>query len=75
MKAKPNCTPFFTSKNRERGGALALGGRRSFELLNNNQPNVSGSIRGDDIAEAYGEENAGGHTVQSFGAANGTMIK
>ena len=60
------------SKNRERGGALALGGRQSFEL-SNNQPKVSGSVRGDDIAEAGGEESAGGYTVQSFGVANGTM--
>jgi len=63
------------SKNRERGGALALGGRRSFELLNNNRPKVSGSVKGDDIAEEGGEESAGGHTIQSFGAANGTMKK
>ncbi len=68
----PKCNP---SKNRERGGALVLGGRRLFELLNNDQPKVSGSLRGDDIAEAGGEDSAGGHTVQLFGVANGTMKK
>jgi len=77
----PQLVPLFwlpkynPSTNRERGGALALGGRRSFELLSNNQPKVSGSLRGDDIAEAGGEDSAGGHTVQSFGAANGMMKK
>jgi hypothetical protein len=53
---------------------LALGGRQSFEL-SNNQPKVGGSVRGDDIAEAGGEDSVGGYTVQSFGAANGTMKK
>jgi hypothetical protein len=62
------------SENKERGGALALGGRQSFEL-SNNQPKVGGSVRGDDIAEAGGEDSVGGYTVQSFGAANGTMKK
>ncbi|KAL3822911.1 hypothetical protein ACHAXA_010694 [Cyclostephanos tholiformis] len=32
-------------------------------------------VRGDHIAEAGGEDSAGGYTVQSFGAANGTMKK
>ncbi len=47
------------SKNREKGGALALGGRRSIEL-NNNQPNFGGSIRGNVIAEAGGGGEHGG---------------
>ncbi len=51
------------SKNRERGGALALGGCRLLEL-GNNQPKVGGSVRGDDIAEASLEESAGGYSVQ-----------
>ena len=53
---------------------MALGGRRSFDL-SNNQPKVGGSVRGDHIAEVGGEDNAGGYTVQLFGAANGTMKK
>ena len=53
---------------------MTLGGHRSFEL-SNNQPKVGGSVRGDDIAEVGLEESEGEYTVQSFGAANGTMKK
>ena len=53
---------------------MALGGRQSIKTPNN-QPKVGGSVRGDHIAEAGGEDSAGGYTVQSFGAANGTMKK
>ncbi len=61
-------------KNRERGGALALGGRRLI-MANNNQPKVGGSGRLDVISERVGVGSAGGCTVQSFGAANGMTKK
>jgi len=61
-------------KNRERGGALALGGRRLI-MANNNQPKVGGSGRLDVISERVGVGSAEGCTVQSFGVANGMTKK
>jgi len=61
-------------KQRERGGALALGGRRLI-MANNNQPKVGGSGRWDVIEERVGRGSTGGYTVQSFGVANGTTKK
>jgi hypothetical protein len=56
-------------KNREGGGALALGGRRLM-MQRNNLPKVGGSSRWYVIAERVGGGSARGYTVQSFGAAN-----
>ena len=65
------CNP---SKNRERGGALALGGCRLI-MANNNRPKVGSSGRLDVISERVGVRSAGGCTVQLFGAANGMTKK
>ena len=54
------------SKNRERGGALALGGRRLVGKPNN-QPKVGGSVRGDDRGEARWAESGGEGVGVSFG--------
>jgi hypothetical protein len=57
------------TKNREEGGALALGCCQSIKILNN-QPIVGGSGRGDVRAEVHQGGNAWGDTIQLFGAAN-----
>ena len=62
------------SNNRERGGALVLGGHRLI-MANNNQPKVGGSGRLDVIGERVGVGSAGGCAVQSFGVANGMTKK
>ncbi len=58
-------------KNREEGGALALGGRQSSKILNN-QWIVGGSGMGDVSvrAEARWGGSAWGDTVQWFGVTN-----
>jgi hypothetical protein len=56
-------------KNGEEGGALALGGRQSSKILNN-QLIVNRSGMGDIRAEARWGEGAWGDTVQLFGVAN-----
>ena len=60
------------SKNREMGRALALGGRGSI-MITNNQPIVGGSGRGDVWVEARGWESVWGDTVPSFGATIQTI--
>jgi len=55
------------SKNREMGGALALGGRRSL-MKNNNQLGVCVRSGRDVQEEARGWESVWGDTVQYFGA-------
>ena len=54
------------SKNREGGGVLALGGRRSIRTPNN-QPKVGGSVRGDNRGEARWAESRGEGVGVSFG--------
>ncbi len=56
-------------KNREEGGALALGGRQSIKKLNN-QLIVAGSGMWDVRAEAHRGGSAWGDTIQLFGEAN-----
>jgi hypothetical protein len=56
-------------KNREEGGALALGGRQSSNILNN-QMIFGGSGMGDARLEARWEGSMWGDTVQLFGMAN-----
>jgi hypothetical protein len=58
-----------TSKNREMGRALDLGGHRLM-MGYNNQPRIGGSDNGDVRAEARGQESTRGDTVPSFGASN-----
>ena len=60
------------SKNRGMGRALALGGRGS-RMITNNQPIVGGSGRGDVWVEARGWESVWGDTVPSFGATIQTI--
>ncbi len=62
------------SKNREMGGALALGGRCSMTVTNN-QPIGGGSGRGYVWVEACGRESAWGDTVPLFGATTQAMKK
>ena len=57
------------SNNRERGDALALGGRQSIEL-NNNQPKLGGTGTWGVRAEACWAGSAWGDTIPSFGVAN-----
>ncbi len=57
------------SKNRERGGALALGGRRLM-MANNNQLGVVGRGRRGVGEEARWAESVRGDLVPSFGASN-----
>ena len=69
----PHIVPLFGAqrkphKNRERGGALALGGHNLI-MQCNNQPKFGGSGRWDVMAEQMGGER--GMTIQLFGAANG----
>jgi len=63
------------SKNRERGGALALGGRRLM-TKHNNQPKVGGSGRGGYWGgRATAVERVGGAFRYRLGAANGMTKK
>ena len=57
------------SKNRERGGALALGGCRLIKLYNN-QPIAGGIDRGDVSVEARVAVSAWGGFIPLFGASN-----
>ncbi len=57
------------SKNRERDGSLALGGRR-LVLRRNNQPIVGGSDRRDDGEDPRPGWSVGGGCFSYFGAAN-----
>jgi hypothetical protein len=61
-------------KNREEVRALALVGRQSSKILNN-QLMVGGSGMGDVRAEARWGGSAWGDTIQSFGVGNRTMKK
>jgi hypothetical protein len=61
-------------KNREEGGALALGGRQSIKTINN-QLIVSWCGMWDVRAEAHWGGSAWGDTFQSFGVANWTTKK
>jgi hypothetical protein len=61
-------------KNREMGGALALGGRRSMTVTNN-QPIGGRSGRGYVWVEARGRESAWRDTVPSFGATTQAVKK
>ncbi len=76
----PSSAPLFgapkrdPSKNREMGGALALGGRRSMTVTNN-QPIGGGSGRGYVWVEVRGWESAWGDTVPSFEATTQAMKK
>ena len=56
-------------KNRERGGALALGGRQLIELKNN-QPKLGDTGRWGVRAEGRWAGSAWGDTVPSFGVVN-----
>jgi hypothetical protein len=62
------------SKNREEGRALALGGRQSIKIPNN-QLIVGGSGRGDVRAVARGGVSTWGDTIPLFGVANETTHK
>ena len=62
------------SKNREMGGALALGGRRS-SMKNNNQLGVCVCSGRDVGEEARGWESVWGDTVPCFGVTILTMKK
>ncbi len=56
-------------KNREMGGAVALGGRRLM-MTNNNQLTVGRIYKGGVRAEARWAGSAWGDLVSSFGASN-----
>jgi hypothetical protein len=62
-------------KNREKGGALALGGHQSSKKCLNNQLIVGGSSMGDVRAEVRRAGSVWGDIVQSFGVVNRTMKK
>jgi len=68
----PKCNPL---KNRERGGALALGGRHLM-TKHNNQPKVGGSGRGGYWGGCVtAVERVGGAFRYRLGAANGMTKK
>jgi hypothetical protein len=62
------------SNNRERGGALALGGHRLM-MQRNNQPRVGANDRLESGEEARWSGSAGWDVLASFGVSNGATKK